>query len=430
MFFLLSLIPTTIAFPENYLWDGMLNGDWDDPVNWGGLDYPKDNDDEVTLIGINDCNLQDGANPSVTIGDLIIQAPFDATFSLNAELIIDDAATWNGALSIENGILNTNNQDITLDSDFSVTINGFVTISPTSTINMPQSGNLSVSGGAIESSGTITSSGYYLFFIDYDAVLWLNDSTVENADLITPFPYSVGAGTTTTVNDLTVTQAAGSDITMNITQEDFSVKDSGTVLTFIANGVTGITSTFTVTNLTPAEMYTVKVDGWQYTNLQADLAGEITFSYSAFSARTFTVSWISGSGSGGNIPVVFAGFQTNITGDRMVCFDPNPSYATKGIISYSWTFGDGNVSHQESPCHRFEFQSVEKTYFVSLTVTDKMYYTNTTVKEVTSSNWNFFIGIGILLTLFIGAMFRATLDKGEIQKRFKTWRSKASRFFR
>ena len=53
------------------------------------------------------------------------------------------------------------------------------------------------------------------------------------------------------------------------------------------------------------------------------------------------------------------------------------------IINYTWDFGDGNTSYKQNPTHGY---ADNRTYTVTLTVTDDDGATNTTSKQITISN--------------------------------------------
>ncbi|RLF24648.1 MAG: hypothetical protein DRN01_06845, partial [Thermoplasmata archaeon] len=53
------------------------------------------------------------------------------------------------------------------------------------------------------------------------------------------------------------------------------------------------------------------------------------------------------------------------------------------IVNYTWDFGDGNISYQQNPQHRYTSSG---SYLVNLTVTDDDNETNTTTKEIFITN--------------------------------------------
>ncbi|MCD6473786.1 MAG: tandem-95 repeat protein, partial [Thermoplasmata archaeon] len=60
------------------------------------------------------------------------------------------------------------------------------------------------------------------------------------------------------------------------------------------------------------------------------------------------------------------------------------SYDSDGsIVNYTWNFGDGSISYEQNPQHRY---ADDGTYDVTLTVTDDDGATDTTIKSITVSN--------------------------------------------
>lgn len=146
--------------------------------------------------------------------------------------------------------------------------------------------------GTVESSGIITYSGaqWFSFFVNYDAYLYLNTSSVINSDIVISFPFTVGTGNYGAVNELNITQPAGADNAINITQRDFSVKGSGTVLTFIANNSASVTTHYTITNLTTGEAYNVDINGTTVYTIDA-ASSQIGFSYTSEGDRNIEIIW-------------------------------------------------------------------------------------------------------------------------------------------
>ena len=65
-------------------------------------------------------------------------------------------------------------------------------------------------------------------------------------------------------------------------------------------------------------------------------------------------------------------------------FNANSSYDINGFIAnYTWNFGDGNVSYEQNPSHKYADNG---TYNVMLTVTDNDGLTNITTKSITVKN--------------------------------------------
>ncbi|UCD07261.1 MAG: hypothetical protein JSW41_05565 [Candidatus Aenigmatarchaeota archaeon] len=338
------------------------------------------------MDGAVDSNVQDGANPSITIGELDMQQTYSGTVTAMIDMIIDDAGAQNGYLTISGGTLDTAGVDVTLDGLLTIDQNGFFLVGIGSTVNMPNNGNLTVTSGAMDSGGIVTSSGYYDFFIDYDAVLWLNNSEVTHADPVISFEYHIGAGTTTTVNELQIAQSAGSDAIVNITQRDFSVKNSGTVLTFQVNSGTGTSSNFYVSNLTTGQWYQIDVDGIELIKVQA-VGSQIGWSYSDFSTRTFSVSHTTvGTGEGGPFELS-AEIGVSQSSYNIFHFMAEVK-ATNFITSYHWEFGDGITSTLRNPNHEYRPSFVFwEDYTIKLTIKDDMRHETSATAHLRVINW-------------------------------------------
>jgi hypothetical protein len=318
-------------------------------------------------------------------------------------------------------------------SNFWLQTNAVVVHNTLITLTITGGSNFTVNG-SLDSDGFITSAGYYTFFVNYDGQVWLNGSDVDQADPVISFPYTTAASNYGHLNELNLTQPAGADNVINITQRDFSVKGSGTVITFFSNNTVSVTSGYIVTNLTSNLAYDITHNGTTIYTIDA-ASSQVSWSYATEGIQEFAVTYTTNASGipigddGGGVSVTFAGFSVNITGDRMVCFDPSPSYSTYAIISYNWDFGDGNTSNIESPCHRYEFTEVQKEYQVSLTVMDQYRYSHTTTREITASNWDFYIGIGLILFAIVMFMSRATIEKS-VRKAGRRISSSSKKLFR
>ena len=147
--------------------------------------------------------------------------------------------------------------------------------------------------GSLLSSGQITrSADWYIVYEDYTETgeIWLNDSDMEYADIIISFNYSIGTSNYGRVDELNITQPAGADINVNITQRDFSVKGSGTVLTFLANNSANVNTHYTVTNLTSGLAYDVDINGTTEYTIDA-AGGQIGFNYLSEGDRIIEISY-------------------------------------------------------------------------------------------------------------------------------------------
>lgn len=69
-----------------------------------------------------------------------------------------------------------------------------------------------------------------------------------------------------------------------------------------------------------------------------------------------------------NPPFASAGPDQNGFTNQILQFDSYPSYDPEGPITYLWDFGDGSTSTEAKPSHAY---STNKTYTVTLTVTDQ-----------------------------------------------------------
>jgi len=70
-------------------------------------------------------------------------------------------------------------------------------------------------------------------------------------------------------------------------------------------------------------------------------------------------------------PIADAGADQTVSSGDVVYFDGSNSFDPDGtIVSYSWDFGDGDVSDQIDPAHRFRGSPYGKIYTVTLTVKD------------------------------------------------------------
>jgi hypothetical protein len=288
--------------------------------------------------------------------------------------------------------------------------------------------------GSFESSGVISYSGasWYVFFVNYDAQVWLNSSTVDYADIVISHPYSIAASNYGAVNELNITQPAGADNSVNITQRDFSVKDSGTVLTFFSNNSKSVTTHYTVTNLTNGNAYDVKLNGTTLETLNA-ASGQIGFTYTSDGIQELSISYTANASGlpigddGGAIPVTFAAFTYETHGDRSICFSAKASYTETRIKSYYWTFGDGNFSFGEEVCHRYAFTVPEMKFNVTLTVIDTFNEKHTKSIHLKANNWNFYVGFGFIFFVLGAIITTTTIDrKPKLRKRFDEFRRRIS----
>lgn len=287
--------------------------------------------------------------------------------------------------------------------------------------NFSDNSNLTING-TLDSSGLLDYTGatWFIGYVGYDAkfvgYVWLNGSYMDHMNPVISFPYNIGASNWARVDELNISQPAGADNSINITQRDFSVKGSGTVLTFNGNNSASVNTGYTITNLTSGLAYNVDVNGTTIYTIDA-ASSQISFSYTSEGIRTIEISYTANvtgrppGDDGGPIPVTFAGFIYEVHGDRTVSFT-SASFSELEILSYYWDFGDGTISTEENPVHRFEFTQPNVEYSVTLTVTDSLRDTNTFSSDVRASNWNYYIGLALIFTAMILLMSKATITKG------------------
>ena len=100
--------------------------------------------------------------------------------------------------------------------------------------------------------------------------------------------------------------------TVNITKFDTSFSKGNILVEFTADTINGNNVIFTISTLKPNINYLIKKDGANFTTVQADSAGEITFSNSGWSLHTFTVEEssviLAKSNSVGTIANIISGF--------------------------------------------------------------------------------------------------------------------------
>lgn len=105
-----------------------------------------------------------------------------------------------------------------------------------------------------------------------------------------------------------------------------------------------------------------------------------------------------------DIPVTLptAKFFTSVDGTQVTFTDASTDIGDD-IISWSWDFGDGNTSFEQSPTHDYQQAGL---YSVSLTVTDSQGNSNTTTSEITIGGF------------VLGLVTQTTLDNGDVKVDF------------
>ena len=91
----------------DYTWTGNTDTSWEEQGNWDSGDgtpgddgYPSDNDDKALIDSTSNAITTSGA---LTIGELDLATGFTGSLSLEGNLIIDDAGSQNGNLTIDAG---------------------------------------------------------------------------------------------------------------------------------------------------------------------------------------------------------------------------------------------------------------------------------------------------------------------------------------
>jgi hypothetical protein len=204
-----------------------------------------------------------------------------ATTLSKSDITNDFASTDNveiveGTLTIDEA---ASSNDFTVDSGATLVLDSGITHTFTA------SANLSVAGTLLADGTMTTSSGYFDFY--NTGSVWLNNTTVSNADLIPyqgGFSFNVGNSANTTVNDLTLTSPSGQDVTYNISYDDWSKKDTGEVWHMNVTAASGSVY-FGTSNLTAGTTYESFVDGALNGEHVADGGGWVNFTYDGWSTR-------------------------------------------------------------------------------------------------------------------------------------------------
>jgi hypothetical protein len=316
--------------------------------------------------------------------------------------ITNDFGAGDNVEVVSNGCLFTIDEDAE-STNFWLQANTVVTHDTLTLWTITGNANFTVNG-SFESSGVISYSGasWYVFFVNYDAQVWLNSSTVDYADIVISHPYSIAASNYGAVNELNITQPAGADNSVNITQRDFSVKDSGTVITFFSNNSKSVTTHYTVTNLTNGNAYDFKVNGTTIETLNA-ASGQIGFTYTSDGIQELSISY-SANVTGEHKPPVGKGHlyvDIEIQSIDYRTFDLHADVdGTDPRFFFEWDFGDGSHSKERNPNHQYDIGFVLwKDYDVKLSVEDsknRKAEAETTIRII---NWPVIIFLAMTISI-------------------------------
>lgn len=230
--------------------------------------------------------------------------------------------------------------------------------------------NLTVNG-TLESSGTIT-HGHYWNFYNNGGSIWLNNSTVSNAELAYRyggFNFSVGKDANSTIDDFTFEAPATQNVAINFTSIDFSKKLSGVIYHYNATASSGTVKT-TVSNLTASTGYDLYVDDvLNQELLQTDASGVAYYEYDDWSTKWFYLIYIGDSKAGGGQYdrwIVGFEYSKNFFTNE-VHFTASFNYSHRASW-YIWDF-DGAIYESASPniSHTFAF-SIYSVEDVKLTI--------------------------------------------------------------
>ncbi|MCD4755653.1 MAG: PKD domain-containing protein [Deltaproteobacteria bacterium] len=129
----------------------------------------------------------------------------------------------------------------------------------------------------------------------------------------------------------------------------------------------GDVTSFEITGLEPGQTYYLAVTAMDLAGQESDFSDEISYTTSPPIENQPPVALASTDVVVGQVPL-------------LVNFDASDSYDPDGnIISYNWTFGDGESSDEIYPSHTYVQPGI---YTVQLTVTDSDETTGTTALEI------------------------------------------------
>jgi hypothetical protein len=181
--------------------------------------------------------------------------------------------------------------DYTIDSGTTLVLNTGQTHTFDPDANM-------TNNGVVTAIGDITtSSGYFDLYNANPAHVWLNDSSVDSADLDyyhSGFNCSIGSAKNSTLDDFTI-ETASTMAAFNFTYVDFSNKGSGIVAHWNVTQYTGSERIkFLVGNLTASKDYEVYIDSTLANETTADGSGQIFFSNNTLTYNHIYITWVPG----------------------------------------------------------------------------------------------------------------------------------------
>lgn len=264
-----------------------------------------------------------------------------------------------------------------------------VTVNSTATLNLSASTTLTLDAGAnVTISGLLNmtganltvGSGYFDFYNTGD--IWLNDSTVDSADLVLTFSFNIGSATNSTLNNYTI--ADGQDVLIAISSETYTVKDSGIVWHMNAT-LTSCASCFETVdfvfgNLTTGEDYrlyngrvlvgtqTANATGLVFfSTLITDSGNHLNLTY--YTAAPPGPSDIPGAGIMTGIGAVFDCI-INHWKDTIECRAKilGNSEGRGMTITYYWLFSDNSTSNERYPTKSFEYGGITANTSATLIV--------------------------------------------------------------
>lgn len=113
-----------IVFGTDYTWTDGASGNtlWNDVDNWGGVGFPDDNNDTGTLDNTWTSNAT--VNVAVACGEVILDTGYTGVVTQNDTMLIDDAGTENGNLTVTQGEWDSNGQNLSVDNIYKIDTNG------------------------------------------------------------------------------------------------------------------------------------------------------------------------------------------------------------------------------------------------------------------------------------------------------------------
>ncbi|MHA2431729.1 MAG: DUF2341 domain-containing protein [Candidatus Thorarchaeota archaeon] len=218
----------------------------------------------------------------------IMATTLSKSTTTNDYATLSDVQLISGTFTIDEA---SASDDYTIDSGTTLVLNTGQTHTFDPDANM-------TNNGVVTAIGDITtSSGYFDLYNPNPAHVWLNDSTIDSADLnyyYEGFNWSMGSGKNSTLDDFTI-ETASTMASFNFTYVDFSNKVAGVVAHWNTTAYTGSERIkFLVGNLTASKDYEVYIDSILANETTSDGTGQIFFSNNTLTYNHIYITWIPG----------------------------------------------------------------------------------------------------------------------------------------